>query len=236
MSTKKLLVLYGVLIILGVAAVFFFGMKPRPVEKIKLSQFEDSQVASKAVLLTLMRELKETPILIIGIDPQEKFQHEIVLQLWTAGQYDGMLIDETIPKSAGFVGEVFNLKNDTDRFFSGIQSVLDKKLRLLVVMPTYESSQMVAASLAFQLKKKYAHPIFSSITFSNFPRSREQEGNLTIPCNTGEQDQAGAADVGCLLLLKARGLYRKKLESGKWIGFLDQIGTTDFVFALQREK
>jgi hypothetical protein len=234
MSTKKLLAIYGVLIVLGVAAVVYFGVKPRPVVKIKFSQFENSMVVANSISLSLMQELRETPILIVGIDPQEPFHKEIALQIWRNGGYDSLLVDSAIPH-ADLKAEAFNIKDDVDRFIGGIDGVLDKHLRLMVIVPQFESSQMIPSTVASAIKQRYKHPVFTSITFAILPRTREQEKSLPVPCNTGEEDRGGTAGLGCMLIMKSRHLYRKKLQSGQWVGFLDQIGTTDFVFLLNKE-
>lgn len=241
MSTKKLLFFYALIVILGVVAVVQFGMGPRTIEKIKFSEFENSQVVVNSLLLSLRQDLRENPILILGIDSQDPFQQEVLMKFLEMNQepgtkYDGVLLDSSLQVPEGLVAESFSVLREFDRFYAGIQTVLDRKLRLMVLLPNNQSSAILPESISQKLKQKLKKSPATMITFSNFPRSREEEPTLSIPCNTGEADAGQTRKLGCQILQKARSLYRKKMKSGALIGFMNQAGPADYVFALTDEK
>jgi len=241
MSTKKLLLIYFVIIILGVAAVLAFGINPKPVDKINLSEFENNQVVVSSALHSLRQEIKNLPIFILGVDPQDPTHNEFLMKFLELSsepglKYDGVVIDQSLSIPNGLEAEVFSIANEKERFLSGIQTALDKKIRLLVVVPNLIAASILPRGISKDLKIKYAEPVFMSLSLSNFPRNREQEPALSIPCNTGEDDLSQTSKLGCLILQKSRALYRKKMKKDSVIGFMIQVGTTDYVFSLTKEN
>ena len=241
MSTRKLLFFYAIVVILGVVAVIQFGMGPRTLEKIKFSEFENPQVVVNSLLLSLRQDIRENPILILGIDSQDTLQREVLMKFLELNQeagtqYDGVVIDSQIAPPEGLVAESFSILSEPDRFYSGIQAALDRKLRLLIVLQNTQSSAILPESISQKLKQKLTQLQPTYITFTNFPRSREEEPTLSIPCNTGEADAGQTRKLGCQVLQKARALYRKKMKPGSLIGFMNQVGPADYIFALTYEK
>ena len=51
MKTKALYTLFGLLLLSGMAATIYFGMSPKPIPKIKFSQFEEPLKLSQAIEL-----------------------------------------------------------------------------------------------------------------------------------------------------------------------------------------
>lgn len=241
MTTKKLLFLYFVLIVLGVAAVLAFGINPKPVDKINLSEFENNQVVVSSVLHSLRQEIKNLPIFILGVDPQDPTHNEFIMKFLELSsepglKFDGVLFDQSLSIPKGLETEIFSIANEKERFLSGIQTALDKKIRLLVVVPNLIAASILPMGISKDLKIKYPEPIFMSLSLSNFPRNREQEPALSIPCNTGEEDLSQTSKLGCLILQKSRGLYRKKMKKDAVIGFMIQVGMTDYVLSLTKEN
>lgn len=241
MSTKKLLFIYALVILAGVAATLKFGVNPKPVDKINLSEFESSTVVANSILMSLRQEMRATPIMILGIDNKDPFHSELLLKLIDMNQevgsaYQAVVADQSLDLPAGLIAERFSILNEKDRFLLGIENALSQKIRLLVVVPNTVAASILPSGVSHPLKTKYAEPIFTTLSLSNFPRQREQEPSLTISCNTGEDDLANTSKVGCLILQKARALYRKKMKAGSLIGFMIQVGTTDFVMPLTREN
>jgi hypothetical protein len=240
MSTKKILLIYAAIVVLGVLAVFKFGINPKPLDKIQLSEFENTTVIVNSMLMSIRQEMRQTPILIFGIDPKEPAHTEILMKFLEMNQeegskYQAVVMDQSILPPPGLIAETFSIVQEKERFMSGVQTALDQKIRLLVVVPHITAASILPAGVSVALKQKYQEPVFTTISLSNFPRSREQEPALSIPCNTGEDDLSQTSRVGCLILQKARAIYRKKMKSGANIGFMIQVGNTDFVFPLTKE-
>ena len=228
----------------GMIAVIYFGLQPRPVQKVQMSTFPTANHVANAVLLALPQELQESSLIFIGANPQDPFLREsleafLILAQSQPIKFDAVLADESfstwsLPQNLSF--EHFPIREQESRFIGGLSGVLEKKLRLLVLVPTVEASHKLPGSLLSSVQEKYPQVPILGLLFANFPRSREQEKSMQIPCNTGSHDQGQVASVGCLILQSSRALYRKHYPEGKWVGFLDQVGSLDFVFLLTKEQ
>lgn len=252
MSTQRLLFLYAAIVLVGIVAVFKFGINPKPVDKIRLSEFQNTEVVVTATLASLRQELRNTPILIFGVSPQDPRHLEILLKFLELNQepgskYQGVVIEKSLldvsphaDQGATSIltqlnAEVFSILKNKDQFLLGIEKALQQKNRLLVIVPEITAASILPDGISIALKQKYAVPVFTTLSLANFPRDRQQEPELSIPCRTGDEDLAQTSKVGCLILQKARSLYRKKMKSGSLVGFMIQVGATDFVFPLTIE-
>ena len=104
-----------------------------------------------------------------------------------------------------------------------------------MLVPQSEASHKIPQSLVSELQKSVGEQPIMSLIFSNFPRRREDESNLEIPCNTGPKDSEQTGSLGCLILQSSRVLYRKHLKAGTWVGLLNQVGGSDYVFLITPE-
>ncbi len=60
-------------------------------------------------------------------------------------------------------------------------------------------------------------------------RKRDDDKLARIPCLVPDTDQTGMGPLGCAILQQSRMLYKKKLEPGKKVGYVDQRGVFDFL-------
>jgi hypothetical protein len=75
----------------------------------------------------------------------------------------------------------------------------------------------------------------NSLILAKFPRSREEEKNFSLPCNTGEEDRAMVASLGCYVLQRSRHWYNKKLlvkDQAAWIAELDLLLSGEYLLML----
>jgi hypothetical protein len=231
---------FAVLVVTGLGFTFYYGIQPRPAQKIKLSKFESPGIAANAMKLRLREEIKAAPVMFWGLDATHVHSIEILKSFLTAPKDSGVTYDHVIWDSALGVPpadlglEVFDFAQEPQRFVSGVQGALAQKMRILAVTSIWNSSQTFPMSFASQVREK-SNIQSLSMTFLDFPRTRSAESNLQIPCKVGNADDTGSGKLGCLVLMKARSLYRKKFNPGEWVGLLDQVGLTDYVFLMTRQ-
>ena len=78
MGLKFYSAILGIVVIAGFSLIIYFGMQPRPVGKINLSTFESTEILADAVLMRLREEIMKSPVLFLGIQPDNK-EH---LKIW----------------------------------------------------------------------------------------------------------------------------------------------------------
>jgi hypothetical protein len=244
MNTKYLIGFFVAIMISGMVAVIFFGIQPRAVAKVNLSQFSNANQVANTILMSMPQEIHESPIVFFGVNPQDPFlieslQNFLILAQSQPLKFDAILADESFAQlqvPLGLSFEHFPLRQQKERLVSGLKGVLEKKLHLLVLLPSVEASHKLEGSLVSQIQPMLVNEQnFLSLVFANFPRRREDEAQMQIPCNTGSADQGQVGSVGCLILQTSRSLYRKHLTAGQWVGLINQVGITDYLFLLTQE-
>ena len=230
----------GVLILIcvaGLGAVVWFGIQPKPIGKIKLSRFESPQVAAHAIEARLWEELRQQSQWWWGVDLNDGFQtgllEEFVKNLPPESRFTSVWLDSNhLPPQLNLQIPVQKLA-----FRENGQKLLDELgsgRRVLFVSHPMESTPLQKEGMVFFVRQRMP---FSTLVMARFPRVRTEENLATFPCNTA-LGEASASTLGCLVMQRARGFYRKKLSGatkGDHIGFLDQVGEKDYVLGLALE-
>lgn len=237
--------LYWAFIILvgfcGLGALSYFAAQPRPVQKIKISQFESPVMMAQSLLDGLRKEITNSEILILGVelaDPESipVWQEFIRLNQNPQMKYSVVVWDTQLPLdesaelalSALEVSiERINTLQDSDRLIFGLENAALQKQRVLIVVPSEYSSQVIQNNLVNKVKTKF--PKVMSLTMSDFPRSRELEKNMTRKCASSTLDTTGLGPFACLVLQTARSVYLKSFTPGKRVGLVNQIDGNDYL-------
>jgi hypothetical protein len=217
MMTKSLYGLFAVLFVTGLAATIFFGLKPKPVPKIRLSSFEKPVKFSQAIQLRMREEISRSPILLFGYQPEISGQLEIIqefirINAESGYAYDTVVMEEQLP--ANIAAEKINTRDRLEDLAAGLKNAMETNRRALVLLPAAYSSQVVSGNVANLLKKNYGLPI-TSFTVVELIRRREAEKQVVIPCYVTDDDPTGAGALGCAVLQQSRNHYRKKMAPGK---------------------
>jgi hypothetical protein len=125
-------------------------------------------------------------------------------------------------------------KLDVNRLQEGLLEASRRGLRLMVILPPVYADSGLAGSPAALLKSKGVR--FTSILQVPFPRSREDEATMPIPCNVSVRDEAGTANLGCEILMKARLAYSRKFPPGEWVSSVVQTSKQSLLFLLTSER
>lgn len=241
MLKKLYWIILVILVLAGVALVLYYGTKPRPVPKIKLSNFEEPGVLSRSLLLRLNLEIKNSPVLVIGADPKEEVHFLVWQKFFEANQeagskYDSLVVDKDLGHADKFPGALaLDTLEEIETVIAGVQGAIERNERVAILVPTVYSSQLVHANFVQRLKERLGQEV-TSISLSGFPRTREGEKTMPIACVVEGVDDVGTGGLGCMIVQMSRNQYRnKKVESGKWVGLAEQVGLRDYLVLLTIE-
>jgi len=230
---------FGLVLVTGIGFVVYWGLQPRPIQKIKPSQFETQTVVINSILLRLQQELQASPIVLWGMDAANEDQRKVLqeFQHQSTLPFQVVVIDRSLenqsPEVRGWTGERIDTKNEVERLAQSLNVFRQSGARTLVVMPIEYAAAMLAGSPANQLRERGIPTV--NLLLSAFPRNREQESKMPVPCNTGDSDLTGTAPLGCQILGSARTMYRKHFEKGARVGLMNQISRNDFLFLMTFE-
>lgn len=240
MKTKFLVSGFLIMVLAGVFFTLKFGLQPRPLAKINISSFETPLKFAESIELRLREEIKATPILILGYQPEKPHQLELVREFLKSNKepemsYEAVVADEhlDLPTEIG-VSEKIDTNQKIEALAQGLKTALEQKRRVVLIVPSIYSAQLVGGNVADLLKRQYQLPI-GSFTVVELPRTREQEKEVTIPCLMKDADNTGTGSLGCAILQAGRATYRKKMPPGFRTGMMDQRGGSDFLIFYSNE-
>lgn len=203
----------GLLIVSGIVAMIIFGIKPRPIPKIKLSGFDTTEKFVEAIQTSLYQPLKEGHLLFLGTEGSTENQIKAWKHFIKFVGYEELVIQ----------GNQFPTPEE-------IQNLISQNKKIAMIMNSVDSSQVLANNAVFYYKKAGVTPM--SFSFVSIPRSREEEKDMMIPCMVAEGDVSGSGKLGCLAVQEARMNYRKKVKPGQWAGIMNQTGGLDYTLMI----
>lgn len=221
--------------------MIYYGVKPRPLPKIRISQFETPTVMANSLLLRLRLEIQKSPLLFIGLQPDYPEHLEIWKQFLHQNQEAGMkytlvVADQNIKDIDTLAPqEKLATLEQSGVLFEGVENALAAGNRVAVIVPSVYSAQMIHGNLVNLYKQKTGKEPMS-LSLMDFPRKREDEKQASIPCNVEGVDQTGTGPFGCMVIQTARANYRKRFEPGKFVGLVNQIGLNDYLILYSIEK
>lgn len=238
--------IYWILVILialcGLTVMIYYGIQPRPIPKIKISKFESHTVLANSLILRLREEIKNSPVLFLGLDPDRPEHFEIWKEFLKQNQepgmaYDVVVLEQELTTDLFPEAQKVPTKDGFTLFFSGVTEALTHGHRVAVLVPLAYSVQMVPQNVVFHFN---SHPNVmvpaTSLSLTNFPRTREQEKEMSLRCIVEGVDQTGLGPFGCLVVQTARANYRKRFEAGDGVGMVHQIGQRDYLVFYTKEK
>ncbi|PWU21731.1 MAG: hypothetical protein C5B49_02145 [Bdellovibrio sp.] len=233
--------------------ILAFNIQPRTINKIKLSPFATPLVAANSIQLRLQEELRQSPVWLWGLLPEEEFEVKVLFEFLTrpAGNippFDELWLDEELQlkglvssvsngKSAPQVPQVriLHLRDSIQQLAQELaQKLAQKPRRVLIVTATPFAATFLNGSPAWVLAQE-KDLNFKSLLLANFPRRRGDEEKIELPCRLPPRDETGTGELGCRIQQKARSLYRHRMTSGDIVGVMDQISSRDFLFLLTKE-
>lgn len=239
----------------GLGLSIYFGLEPRPIPKIKLSGVATPQGFSDAVFQRLSEELKSTNLFFVGVGTnidQKELAVDLVNQFAKASapQSVQLFLD---PELIGYEEYQTKFSTQTNSLFSKINSIsllhqssffstqLDlHHQKIIILAPNVFVTQILKSGPLSQIKLELSKlkqlPKIFSLSLTFFPMDRSEEEQLSPPCLVDSFDKAGTGAFGCVVLQSSRPLYRKKKPQTTYVGFLNQIGETDYILPFRKNK
>ncbi|KYG70548.1 hypothetical protein [Bdellovibrio bacteriovorus] len=227
-------------IALGIYFAMNFSIQPQSIPKIKFSQVTTPEELGKGVYERLRLEIKEAPVVLLGVTPNQIEDMELLRGFFEANQeagskYDVIVVEPMLPYVELFNSNMrVDIKNEMDRFVDGVKTAREQGLRVAAIVPNIYSSQLLKKNPANRLKEEYKLDVVS-FSITKFPVTRQQEESFEPKCVIEEgKDLAGTGPLGCMIQNIARKTYRKKFEDNKFSGMMEQTGAKDYIILFNR--
>ncbi len=256
----------GLIVMSALGTMVYYGMQPRAIRKINISQFEDNSVLARSLLLRFREEIKNSPLLFFGIDPQNQDDWKVLDTFLRENQeagfhYDYVAMDDLLNPPAGFPEfEKIQTKENIEQFWLGISQALRTQKRVVVIVPYIYSTQMVPGNVVNKIREKILAfnkenenqksdsktnldltqtsklTLPTSFSMAKLPRTRPEEKEMAFPCVVEAIDQSGVGPFGCQITQVARTSYRKRFPIGSHVGLASQVGLRDYLILHAIEK
>ena len=244
MKNKGSWIAFISLLVFGMGVVLYFGISPKPIPKITLSEFSGPDLMAEALIIRLRQEMQNSPVIFLGVDSEQPSQLEIWKDLLLRIKddpklkFDSLVLDSSLPDIANFEGaEKMDVREGIDELGQSLQSAILHQQRVAVIAPNIYTSQLIHQNPVSVFKQKTGvQPL--SLSVSGFSRSRSGESEMAIPCVVQAIDEVGTGPLGCMILQEGRTLYRKKMKPGYvgHVGLVDQVGANDYLVLWTIEK
>lgn len=233
---KRFLYFFSVVLILGagLAVVLYYGDQQSPIPRMELSRFQDPESFAKTLAEKLHGELKNSPVLFLGLMAENTEQLEVAEEFLKnlkdpELRYDVVTVEPGLGPE-GFFPDAVNvsLVRERDRLAEGIKNARAQNLRIVVIGPSEITSQLGPETVARKLKDEHRIEV-TSLSLAPFPWTRAEERLFPLSCRTENHDRSGMGSMGCVALQLARANYKTEKDPSRFMGQLDQVGARDFL-------
>lgn len=229
-------------IIGGVYFAVTFGLKPKPIPKISWSHFVSPEDFGANVYKRMRLEVQSHNLIFLGVMPQRETHYKawkgFLDSLEPEFKFEHVIVDSSLDhKNLLPFSEQINIIENQLAIVETIRDIINTKKKVVIVLPSVYMSYLVKDNF-FTLLNHSLYDTKESLKFdvdwltfslSGFPLNRNEEKNMEIPCDTEVKDADGSGALGCMIVTKARTLYRNKRIEGKIPGVLDQVGTKEYL-------
>lgn len=224
---------------LGIYFVAISARQRSSVPIIKFTVVERPENFGEIIYQNLREQIKNSPVVFLGVTPHQVEDLELWRGFLAANQepgskYDLVIMQDDLPFSDILNPPVkLNVKDERLRLSEGIIKARAQNLRVAVITPNIYSSQLLTQNPASLLMNQDKIAV-TSLSVSKFPVTMEQEEAFEPKCSIDADDRVGVGPFACVIRNKARNLYRKKTEAGKYSGIMDQTGDHDYTVLFNR--
>lgn len=227
-------------LVLGIYFSMSVSVIPKTQTKIKFSQVSIPEDLGKVVFEQLRTEVMESPVVFLGVTPNQIEDMELLRGFFEANQeagskYDLIVVEPMLPYVELFDSNMrIDIKEEMGRFVEGVRKARSEGLRVAVIVPNVYSSQLLQKNPVKRLEMEYKIQVMS-LSVAKFPVTREQEESFEPRCVIEEgKDFAGTGPLGCMIQNIARRTYRLNFEDNKFSGLMEQTGPRDYLILLNR--
>lgn len=241
-STWAYILSAATVIIGGVYFAVTFGLKPKPIPKISWSHFVSPEDYGANVYKRMRLEIQSHNLIFLGVIPARETHYKawkgLLDSLEPEFKFEHIIVDASLEhkKLIPYTEEI-NIVENQKAIVESIREIINTKKKVVIILPSTYISYLVKDNFFTLLN----HSLYDTkeglkfdvdwLTFSlaGFPLTRDDEKNLDVKCDTDVKDADGSGALGCMIVSKARTLYRSKRVEGKIPGVLDQIGQKEYL-------
>lgn len=228
-------VFIGVVSVISLVWVIHLGIEGKPVAKIKLSEFATSQDLAKSIAMRLRQELKDHPIVFLGVDPAEPEHIEIwqkFLEITNepGWKFDEVLIEKGLELKAplGLGEQSIDVKEYEGELKAKWNSNDYRDKRVAIIVPHVFASQLIKDNPVQRLKLNPNEGRILSISIVPLGQSPQEEAINRLACVADGADYTGVSPLGCVIRKKSM-FWSKPLKTGVRLGIVEQFGLHDFI-------
>lgn len=226
----------------GVYFALTFGLNPKPIPKISWSHFVSPDDYGANIYKRLRLEIQSHNLLFLGVMPDRPSHYQawkgFLNELEPEFKFEHIIVDLSLPhKNLVPFTEEINLVENQIAIVNTVREIINSKKKVVIILPTTFISYLVKGNLYSLLNQSLYgteqgtkfNVDWMTFSLAGFPLNRDEEKTMEIPCDTEVKDADGSGALGCMIVMKARTLYRKKRIEGKFPGVLDQIGSKEYL-------
>lgn len=218
-----------------------FGLSPKPVPMMSLTQFTSSEDLGATVYKRLRQFVRQERVLVLGSSPELNEGLEVWSGFMKSALADKMKVDvffqrrnlPAIPK----VGEWELVEFDPSDVLSGktieeIKARLQRGHLVLVHTSTIEGTHFVKDSLTRKLDQHLRQPVLSISTFP-LVLTPQGESDLQALC-LNARDEEGVFKLSCAADRAAKKALRRKPDPSKMWALLERHGLKEYLLFIHR--
>lgn len=222
----------------GLSGAIYFGNQGKTVPLIKWSHFSNADEVSKAIESQIGEELKPYQFYFLGPHPKKPLhlQSTVNVVKWIRSQSSAIVIADTTmaaeyPEIMELNPELtLDLSKEADRFLAGANAISPEQ-KVIIIAPNVYVTHMLDQSPVSMMQNELQNKKYVILSFFNFPQSRAEEKDFEFACRTTESS-ATRLDLGCFILGQSRKMYSKEKIADKTPGFLNLVGSREYMFLL----
>lgn len=227
---------------LGLVFAMNFSIRPETLAQIDFTQTSTPEEIGKLVSEKLHLEIKESPVLLLGVTPNQIEDLELWRGFLESNQEPGFKYDVIVVEPMLPYVEIFDpamrieMKEEMNRFVEGINNARAQNLRVVAIVPNIYASQLIQMNPVHRLNDEHKISVMS-ISVAKFPVTKEQEAVFEPRCvvkGANDPDPSGTGVFGCAIQNIARKTYKQKFEDGKFSATMEQTSAKDYLILLNR--
>lgn len=225
----------GLITLVALGWIIHLGLEGKPLAKIKLSEFKSEAEVAQAFAMRLRQEVKDHPIVFLGVDPEEAthldiWKSFIALNKEPGWQFDEVLVEKNLGlvKALGLGERTLDIKEKETELKYLWQSPEYQKKRIALIVPSVYASQLLKDNPVQRLKSNPNEGRILSISLVPLAPNAESKDIQRIPCVAEGVDYTGQSALGCVIRKKSM-FWSKPMKQGVRLGVLEQFGLHDFI-------
>lgn len=213
-----------------------YGLNPKPIPLMNLTQFEDLEQMGAVVYKRLRQNMRQERVIIIGSSPEVISEMSVWSGFFKTALADRFKIDvvfqrrgqKEIPKLGDWETVEFDQTEiASGELFGKIKSRLQRGHLVVVHTSTVEGTHLVKSSLSKELDRSLRQPVISISTLP-LALDSQAEDDLQALC-LNDRDEEGVFRLNCAANRAAKKALKKKPDPTKSWAVLERHGLKEFL-------